>query len=227
MITTTLKRIQEHRPCQNGWKKLLNGLGKKKTDCEPLSFATILEINGLDDALWCCRVEPQYAREWRLFVVACVRRVEYLNPDPRVKQAIDVAERYANGEATDVELSAARDAAWAAWYAARAEGDAARAAAWAAWGAGGDAERDAARAARAALAIAWAAWDASGAATQSFAMAAAKPSGDVPEDAAKAAEWFAAWDAEREWQKKEFLRVVTETEVRAATASKGRMSDEI
>jgi hypothetical protein len=169
MITTTLNRIKKHCPCQNGWEKLLAGLGKTEPDDEPLPFSKILEINGLDDALWCCRVEPQYAREWRLFVVACVRRVEYLNPDPRVKQAIDVAERYANGEATDEELSAARDAAWAAWYAARAEGDAARAAAWvawAAWGAGGDAERDAARAAQAARA------------------------------------------AEREWQGKEFLRVI-------------------
>ena len=193
MITTTLKRIQEHRPCQNGWKKLLNGLGKKKADCEPLSFATILEINGLNDALWCCRVEPQYVKEWRLLSVAFGRRVEHLNTDPRVKNVIDVAERYANGDATDEELTTARYAALAAARAARASGAATR---------------------PFAMAAAWAAWDASGAAAWSFAMAAAKPSGDAPEDAAKAAEWFAAWDAEREWQTQEFLRMVIETELR-------------
>jgi len=112
MIETTLNRIREHSPCHRGWIKLLTALGKTKADNEPLPFAKIVEINGLDDVLWCCRVEPQYAKEWRLFAVACARRVEHLNPDPRVKNAIDVAERYANGQATDEELSAARDAAW-------------------------------------------------------------------------------------------------------------------
>jgi len=183
MITTTLNRIREYSPCQDGWTKLLFGLGKTKADGEPLSFATILEINGLYDALWCCRVEPQYAREWRLFAVACARRVEYLNPDPRVKNAIDVAERYANGQATDEELRTSGDAAWAA---AR---DAARDAAWvaardAAWAAAGVA-RDAARDA---------AWDAAWYAAWAAAWAAAG----------------VAYDAEREWQKQEFLRVVTE-----------------
>ena len=175
MITTTLKRIQEHRPCQNGWKKLLNGLGKKKTDCEPLSFATILEINGLDDALWCCRVEPQYAKEWRLLSVAFARRVEHLNPDPRVKNVIDVAERYANGQATYKELITAGDAARDAG----AEGDAA----WAVW---------------AASAAAWATERAAELSASRVAAAAAE----------------AAGDAEREWQTQEFLRVVTETELR-------------
>ena len=39
--------------------------------------------------------------------------------DQRSLDALDVAERYANGQATDEELAAARDAAWAAaWDAA-------------------------------------------------------------------------------------------------------------
>jgi len=152
MITTTLNRIREHSPSPYGWTKLLNGLGKTKADDEPLPFATILEINGLHDALWCCRVEPQYAKEWRLFAVTCARRVEHLNPDPRLKNVIDVAERYANGQATDGALIAARNAAMdAAWSAARgATRYAAAAAVDSAW-ASGDAERAAARA------VAWAA----------------------------------------------------------------------
>ena len=65
---------------------------------------------------------------------------------------LDVAERHANGLATDDELAAARDAAWAAaWHAAR---DAAWDAAWAA-------ARDAAKAAAKAAARD-AAWDATG-----------------------------------------------------------------
>ena len=94
-------------------------------------------------------------RELRLFAVWCARQVQHLLTDPRSVSAIDVAERYANGEATDEELAAAGDEAWAAaWDAAWA---AARAAAWAADGdADGDADGAAARAAaRAAIAAAW------------------------------------------------------------------------
>ena len=204
MITTTLKRIKKHRPRQNVWEKLLNGLGKKKADGEPLSFATILEINGIHDALWCCRVEPQYAKEWQLLAVAFARRVEHFNTDSRLKNVIDVAERYANGEATDEELRVAtRVVAWGTtWAAARGAvrdvvRDAAKVAAW-------DAAWDAARAA--ARGNVWdAAWDAAKGAAWNAAWAAAR-------DTVRVAAWGTAWDAEREWQTQEFLRVITETE---------------
>jgi hypothetical protein len=114
MITTTLNRIREHTPYQEDWQTLLAGLGKTAGDDEPLPFAKILEINGLADALWYCRTEPQYDKEWRLLAVKYARRVEHLNTDPAVKNAIDVSERYANGKATDKELTAASAAAWAA-----------------------------------------------------------------------------------------------------------------
>ena len=55
-------------------------------------------------------------RELRLFAVFCARQVEHLMTDQRSTDAILVAERFANGLATDAELAAARDAAWgAAW----------------------------------------------------------------------------------------------------------------
>lgn len=87
----------------------------------------------------------------RLFAVWCAREALKLveNPDPRSVAACDVAERFANGDATGEELTAAAwdaaDAAWdAAWGAARDAADAAWGAAWdAAW----DAARDAAGAA--------------------------------------------------------------------------------
>ncbi len=133
-ITTTLNRIRARHPCEDGWRKLLAGLGKTEADDEPLPYARIVEINGIADALWACRVEPQHAKEWRLFAVWCARQVEHLLMDQRSRDALNVAERYANGEASDKELAAARDAAWdaawAAWDAAWAAGDAARDAAW-------------------------------------------------------------------------------------------------
>ena len=192
MITTTLNRIREHSPCAEGWAKLLKHLGKTQADDEPLRFATILESNGLDDALWCCRVEPQYAKEWRLFAVWCARQVQHLMTDPRSLAALDVAERYANGHATAAEL----DAAWAAaWGAAQASArDAARDAAWDAACAAGDAAGDAAWAA-----VGDAAWDATRAAARAAAGAAAWAAArDAAWDAAWAAAWDAAWAAARD-----------------------------
>ena len=122
MLTTTLNAIRKQSPCTEGWEKLLKYLGKTKADDEPLLFATILESNGIYDALWCFRAAPQYDREWRLFAVWCARQVQHLMTDQRSINALDVAERHANGQATAEELAAARDDAWdAAWDAQKAE----------------------------------------------------------------------------------------------------------
>jgi hypothetical protein len=136
--TTTMAAIRAHHPCTDGWTKLLKHTGLKPDDAEtPVPLLTILESNGLDDALWCLRAVEGKDREIRLFAVWCARQVQHLMTDPRSTEALDVAERYANGQASDEELTAARaaawDAAWAASDAARAA-SAARAAAWdAAW----------------------------------------------------------------------------------------------
>ena len=125
MICTTLNKIREHEPCANGWAKLLRHLGKTEANDEPLALATILESNGLDDALWALRTVPEHSATWRLLAVRYARRVQHLITDPRSRAALDVAERHAKGEATDEEFAAARAAAWAAR-------DAAWAGAWAA-----------------------------------------------------------------------------------------------
>lgn len=152
MFYTTLNKIREHSPCCRGWEKLLTSLGKTKADEEPLSFKSILDSNGLDDAIWALRSID--APEVRLFAVRCVRQIQHLLTDERSLHALDVSEAYAVGEATKDELSAAWGAAWAAaWDAAGyAAEDAARAAAEAA-------ARDAARAAARSAARS-AAWDA-------------------------------------------------------------------
>ena len=50
-MKTTLNKIRKHSPCAQGWAKLLATLNKTKADDENVSFLTILESNGLDDAL--------------------------------------------------------------------------------------------------------------------------------------------------------------------------------
>ena len=155
-LYTTLNKIRACHPCESGWTKLLKHLGKTYADEEPLPFSVIRTSNGLDDALWCCRAAPEYDREWRLFAVWCARQFQHLMIDKRSIEALDVAERFANGSATTQELAAAGDAAcdaaWDAGAAAGAAWNAARAAAWdaagaAAWAAARDARdaRDAAR----------------------------------------------------------------------------------
>ena len=156
MITTTLERIHRYVLSAEDWAKLMSHLGKTKVDREPLSYAVLAENINLDTVLLCCTAEPQYEKEWRLLAVRYARRVQHMMDDPRSIHALDVAEAYANGNASDEELDDARAAAQAAvdeapradaraaaeeaagiysaaaiWYAARA---AARAASWNATG---------------------------------------------------------------------------------------------
>jgi hypothetical protein len=124
MFYTTLNKIREHSPCCEGWRRLLTYLGKTNADDEPLSFKSILDSNGLDDAIWALRSID--APEVRLFAVRCVRQIQHLISDERSLNALDVSEDYAVGEATKDELSAAWDAAGdAAGYAAEAAAEAA------------------------------------------------------------------------------------------------------
>ncbi|MFU2053316.1 hypothetical protein [Bordetella hinzii] len=168
----TLADLRREGACFSGYNKVVRAIqGREFTDDdseresyikfshgEPIALTAILQSNGLDDALWALRCVPGVDRDARLFAVWCARQVEHLMTDQRSKDALDVAERFANGEATEAE----RAAAWAA--AGAAAGAAARAAAWdaardaardAAWDAARDAAWDAARAAAGA-----AAWDA-------------------------------------------------------------------
>ena len=139
MIYTTLNKIRAEGPCGirpssdgtlSGWLKLLNYLNKTTGDNEPLALSVILESNGLDDTLWCLRSVPEHNKVWRLYAVWCARQVQHLMKDPRSIAALDVAERHANGNATDAELVAAGVAARVA--AGEAAGEVAWVAAWAA-----------------------------------------------------------------------------------------------
>ena len=132
-MRTTLNQIRAHLPCRDGWEKLLRHLDKSAADDEPLLIETILDANGLDDALWCLRAVDGQERGTRLYAVWCARRVQHLTSDLRSVSALNVAERYARGRATGEELVAARKAAEAAAWSAAARAAAAwSAAAWSA-----------------------------------------------------------------------------------------------
>ena len=162
MIFTTLRQILGKGPCGiepntdgslKGWLRLLYYLGKTEADDEPLSLLAILASNGLDDALWALRSVDGYDREIRLLACDFAEHVlptweaQYAD-DARPRTCIETARRYADGEATREELTAAAAAAWdAGWSAVRDAGGIC----WAAR----DAARAAARAAAGAAARAW------------------------------------------------------------------------
>ncbi|CAJ3467707.1 putative bacteriophage protein [Burkholderia pseudomallei] len=199
-FTVTLAALRKAGACYGGYNKLVRSIQGKAFSVEDadheayihlrhdaeIPLLDILKSNGLGDALWMLRCISGADRDLRLFAVWCARQVEHLMEEQRSKDALNVAERFANGEATDEE----RATAWAA--AGAAAGGAARDAAWAAARADAwDAARAAARAAAWAAArdAAWAAaWDAAGA-------------------TAWAAAWAAARDAALDAQKEMFKRM--------------------
>ena len=154
-ITTTLAALRKHGACIYGYNKLVSSLKGIPFDPDretyirfaskeiiPLSY--ILQSNGLDDALWALRASNASDRDMRLYAVWFARQGEHLLIDQRSKNAINVAEMFANGLCSREELAAAWAAAWAAASdAARAARAAARAAAWAAaWAAAGKAQSE-------------------------------------------------------------------------------------
>ena len=131
----TLKDIDKLSPCYKPTKFL-----PKKWKGTLIDILNVKDCPA-EDRLW---VVTSFLddRTNRLFAVWCAREALKLieTPDERSINACNVAEKFANGEATKEELDAARAAARAAAW------DAARAAAWdAARDAAGDAARDAAR----------------------------------------------------------------------------------
>ena len=151
MNQITLQQIRDFNPCYDPTKYLPADWSGTAID--------ILNVTDCpaEDRLWVVlRKEFLSDRSLRLFAVWCARQALAIpgNENEVCSNTCDVAERYANGNATDEELAAA----WTA--AVDAAGAAARAAAWAAaWTAAVDAAR--AAAVDAARAAAWdAAWTA-------------------------------------------------------------------
>ena len=159
--------------------------GDNKTTCQQIRL--VKQVEGWNDknlrlfAYWCAeQVLPIYEAEYP--------------DDYRPRNAIETAKRYVECLATEEELSAAMDAAWAA-------AAAAMDAAWAAAAAASAAARHAARHAASAAAR-YAAWDA--------ASAAAWAAADAARYAAWDAAWAAAWAAARDDQESQLLAMVEE-----------------
>ena len=116
MLTTTLAEIKARSPDEDTWKRLLNGLGVTRANKKPLPLERILEICGLDEALWVLRAFKGHDNAIRLFACYCARYALHtferkFPDDKRPREAIETAERFARGQATLEELNAAEEAA--------------------------------------------------------------------------------------------------------------------
>ena len=115
-MKTTLKTIRSCDPCTASWAKLLAHFGKTEADETEVRIVEILDLLGVEDAIWALRAVEGHDREMRLLAVACARRVQHKMTDQRSLNALDVAERFANGEATQEELKEAMEMAYGAAY---------------------------------------------------------------------------------------------------------------
>lgn len=109
----TIDDIRSWGPCYDPSRHLPEGWSGTAVD--------ILKMDSvpLDDRIWVVlRTDLISERSIRLFAVAAARSVQHLMTDERSIRAIEVAERYANGLATDSELDEAAREARAAWAAA-------------------------------------------------------------------------------------------------------------
>ena len=143
MKTTTLAIIKSHLPCAEGWRKLTKALGTTE-ETTVISYAQILESNGIDDAIWALRCDKMLAVEYALTCAESVLPIfEAEHPtDNRARAALESARLYL-GDPTEenrVKCSAAAAAAYAAANATYAAYAAAYASAYAAFAAS-DGER--------------------------------------------------------------------------------------
>ena len=138
-MKTTLNEIKKYSPCTDGWKRLLSYLGKTQADNEPLDYTTILESNGIDDAIWSLRTSED-KKLVRIFAGRCAEHVLHIfednyPDDDRPRKAVEIALRgeldTANAANAAVTANAA-NAAYAAAVAANVAAYAANAAAAAA-----------------------------------------------------------------------------------------------
>ena len=110
MKTLTWADFAKHEPCYNPAEKYGEWQG---TILDLMQHPNIPAL----DKIWAFTREGIVDdKTLRLFAVGCARRVQHLMKDQRSLDALGVAERYANGEATEDELAVARAAAWYAAF---------------------------------------------------------------------------------------------------------------
>lgn len=130
-VTMSLNQIRAFGPCIKGWQTLLTALGKTTPDDEQINLAFIVESNGIQDAIWCMRVNWfEHKSLYMEFVQGCKNRAKEYAATAATAYATDAAyAAYATAATAYATAYATADAAYAAAATAYAAANAAAAAA--------------------------------------------------------------------------------------------------
>ena len=118
-LTTTFRKLRTAGACESRYKFLRTALKGVKDD-DPIDLLTILETNGLDDALWALQATEQNCDQIaRLMAADFAEQVipavwQKYSQDKRPELAIKAARDFAHGRITREKRDAAGAAAWAA-----------------------------------------------------------------------------------------------------------------
>jgi hypothetical protein len=117
MLHTTFNLLRRAGACTKGYRKLAEHLGGVEVygRDKPIALATVLDRNGLSEALWSLRatIEPAEVLS-RDFARHSAASVLHLADDPRSTAAVEIARLQADAAATNEESNAAEEAAWTA-----------------------------------------------------------------------------------------------------------------
>ena len=116
-LTTTLNLLHKAEACTERYKVLLATLGANYPMDAEISLLTILETNGIDDALWALCATAENCEKVARFMaadfaeLALVEWDKHYPADRRPALAIQAARDFANGLIVREDLAAARSAA--------------------------------------------------------------------------------------------------------------------
>ena len=127
-LTITFRQAKAKGACDGAYRKMIRHVGTISAYGRdtPMPLETVLDVCGLDDALWGLSAIGA-DRELRLWSCDCAEHVlpifERTYPDDdRPRKAIEAGRAYAHGEIGYAAWAVARDAAWdaeRAWQIAR------------------------------------------------------------------------------------------------------------
>ena len=126
-LTTTLNLLHKAEACTARYKVLRATLGANYPIDAEISLLTILETNGIDDALWALRATAEDCEKVARLMAAdfaeaaFVEWHKYYPGDERPRLVIQAARDFANGLIVREDLAAARSAAEAAAWSTQAE----------------------------------------------------------------------------------------------------------
>ena len=99
-ITITLNQVKHKKSAMEGWDKVIDMNGGTKADFNaPFPLSTVLDLNGIEYAIWCFKCLPEHKSTLTKFALFCAKEVCMYADDKRVYDCINAGEEYLKGNA--------------------------------------------------------------------------------------------------------------------------------